>query len=60
MSQGVLFLEPVSNDGVAALDQGFALIPRVIRVGSVFREQVGYGRWIVGAPALDVSVEPGL
>src|SRR5215211_4546792 len=56
----VLLLEPVGNDGVAAPDQGFALVPRVVSVGGVLGEQGGYGRGIVGAPGVEVRVEPCL
>src|SRR5215211_8166882 len=56
----VLFLEPVLNDGVAAPDQCFVLVPRVVSVGGVFGEQGGYGRGIVVAPGVDVGVEPCL
>jgi hypothetical protein len=56
----VLFLEPVGDDGVATPDHLFALIPGMVCVGGVLRKQGGDSCGVVGAPGIDVSVEPSL
>ena len=56
----VTILEPAGDDRGAALDHVVALVPRVVAVAGVVREEPADRFLVVGSPGLDVGVEPPL
>src|SRR5215204_3457588 len=56
----VLLLQPVGDDGLAAPHHLLALVVGMIGVGGVLREEGSYGRGVVSAPSVHVSLDPPL
>src|SRR5215204_145021 len=56
----VLLLQPVGDDGLAAPHHLLTLVVGMVGVGGVLREEGSYGRGVVSAPGVHVSVDPAL
>src|SRR5215207_812393 len=56
----VPLLQPVGDDGLATSHHLLAPVVGVVGVGGVLREEGSYGRGVVSAPSVHVSVDPPL